>query len=70
MKKDRTIQYRGWNVEYSGLDHWYSFGLAGYLVFEFDIDEDSLSFGDLESALDWIDDVMADREYDEETFNL
>lgn len=70
MKKDRTIQYRGWNVEYSGRDHWDSFGLAGYLVFEFDIEEDSLSFGDLESALDWIDDVMEDREYDEETFNL
>lgn len=60
MKKNRTIQYRGWNVEYSGRDHWDSFGLAGYLVYEFDIDEDSQAFGDLESALDWIDDVMAE----------
>lgn len=51
MKKDRTIQYRGWNVEYSGRDHWDSFGLVGYLIFEFDIEEDSLSFGDLDNEI-------------------
>ena len=65
MKKDRTIQYRSWNIQYSGLDYWDSFGLAGYFVYEIEPDEESLSFGDLESALNWIDDEMDDREFNE-----
>lgn len=70
MKKDRIIQYRGWNVEYSGLTHWDSFGLAGYSVYEIEPDEESLSFGDLESALNYIDDEMDDREFNEEIGNI
>lgn len=70
MKKDRTIQYRGWNVQYSGRDHWDSFGLAGYSIYEIEPDEETLSFGDLESALNYIDDEMDDREFTNEQKNI
>lgn len=69
MKKDRIIQYRGWSIEYIGRDHWDSLGFAGYSVYEIEPDEETLSFGDLESALNYIDDEMDDREYANEQKN-
>lgn len=70
MKKDRIIQYKGWNVEFCGLTHWDSLGFAGYHVYETEPDEESISFGSLDDALDWIEEEMDDREFDDEQKNI